>query len=156
MGLLQTIQNPGAGNLPIGIDVATLGLDLNTPDTLYTTYTSVLTDSRDSLERGVGMGTSKLPEMGPIQEKSNFDDSTLFFMFYSAPRDRMQLVASAMLYRRGWRFYKKDQCWYRPTGWEAEGEKVNHNEFDCFDPLSWKVVVQVNPVLDHGLFEIQA
>jgi len=137
------------------MDVSELGLDLNTPDTLYDTYSSVLSNSRDGLDNSTS-GSYKLPdEITPIEEQHiNFDDSTLFFMFYGAPRDRMQILASQTLYARGWRFYKKDKLWYRPTGWGTPNLASNPTVFDCFDPNSWKVVVKNNPVLDRNEFEL--
>ena len=46
LGLLSLIHNPEPDNLAIGIDLTTLGLNLNAPSTLYNTFTSPFADSR--------------------------------------------------------------------------------------------------------------
>lgn len=42
----------------------------------------------------------------PAQSKvANFSDETLFFIFYSTPRDVLQEVAAMELHHRNWREY---------------------------------------------------
>lgn len=48
----------------------------------------------------------------PVESKmSNFSDETLFFQFYSAPQDMLQLMAAEELYTRGWRFNTDARVW---------------------------------------------
>ena len=102
------------------------------------------------------MRSYKQPKMQPAQDKaSSFEDSTLFFMFYGIPQDRMQLVASAELFLRGWRYHKKDQHWYRPVS-QADGKAgtmESGGSFHCFEPTTWKSVVKNNFVLRVQDFE---
>jgi len=98
------------------------------------------------------MRSYKQPKMQPAQEKvKSFEDSTLFFMFYGMPQDRMQLVASAELFNRGWRYHKKDQHWYRPVS--NTNDLESGASFHCFEPATWKSVVKNNFVFHVQDFE---
>lgn len=41
----------------------------------------------------------------------NFSDETLFFIFYSQPRDAMQEMAAHELYKHNWRYHKELKLW---------------------------------------------
>ncbi len=60
----------------------------------------------------------------------NFDEKTLFYIFYYMPRDTMQLFAGANLYKKGWVFNHKNQIWFKKN---KDGEKWIY-----FNPLEWK------------------
>ncbi len=45
------------------------------------------------------------------QQVTGFSDETLFFMFYSSPRDALQEVAAQELWNRNWRFHKTLRMW---------------------------------------------
>jgi len=57
---------------------------------------------------------------------SHFKDDTLFYMFYSMPRDAMQMIAARELQKRGWTWIREQQLWVK----ESTGE--------FFDVNSWK------------------
>jgi CCR4-NOT transcription complex subunit 2 len=148
--LRQNMAHPTVRDLARGVDVAKLGLEITSPNTLYDSFSSILMDPSER----VVTASYKLPEIGPVHEKANFDDGSLFFMFYAAPRDQMQLTASSMLYQRGWRFYKRDGRWYRPTGWGTESVSAKRTSFDYFEPMEWKILVVENSALDFQDFEV--
>ena len=60
----------------------------------------------------------------------NFDEKTLFYIFYYMPRDTMQLFAGANLYKKGWVFNHKNQIWFKKN---KDSEKWIY-----FNPLEWK------------------
>jgi CCR4-NOT transcription complex subunit 2 len=48
----------------------------------------------------------------PVDTKlPNFSEETLFYIFYSAPQDVVQLMAAEELYGRGWRFNTDLRVW---------------------------------------------
>lgn len=48
----------------------------------------------------------------PVETKlPNFSEETLFYIFYSAPQDVVQLMAAEELYNRGWRFNTDIRVW---------------------------------------------
>jgi CCR4-NOT transcriptional regulation complex NOT5 subunit len=48
----------------------------------------------------------------PIENKiGSFNEETLFFIFYSCPRDVKQHLAAIELNTRNWRWHKRAQVW---------------------------------------------
>ena len=60
----------------------------------------------------------------------NFDEKTMFYIFYFMPRDTMQLFAAAHLYKKGWVYNYKNQIWFKKNN---DGDKWIY-----FNPLEWK------------------
>lgn len=92
----------------------------------------------------------------PAQTKAvNFSDETLFFIFYSTPRDVLQEVAAHELHRRNWRFHKELQLWLtkepsmEPTQKTPMFEK---GQYMFWDVESWQRVTK-NFVLLYELLE---
>ena len=60
----------------------------------------------------------------------NFDEKTLFYIFYYMTRDALQLFAGLHLYKKGWIYNYKYQIWFR---------KIKDSEkWEFFNPLEWK------------------
>ena len=60
----------------------------------------------------------------------NFDEKTLFYIFYYMTRDVLQLFAGLYLYKKGWIYNYKYQIWFR---------KIKDSEkWEFFNPLEWK------------------
>lgn len=92
----------------------------------------------------------------PAQTKvANFSDETLFFIFYSTPRDILQEVAAVELHHRNWRFHKELQLWLtkehnmEPTQKTPMYEK---GQYVFWDVESWQRVTK-NFVLLYELLE---
>ena len=92
----------------------------------------------------------------PAQNKmSGFSDETLFFIFYSTPRDVLQEVAALELHHRNWRFHKELQLWLtkehnmEPTQKTPMYEK---GQYVFWDLESWQRVTK-NFVLLYELLE---
>ena len=60
----------------------------------------------------------------------NFDEKTLFYIFYYMARDALQLYAGGHLYKKGWIYNYKYQIWFK---------KIKDSEkWEFFNPLEWK------------------
>lgn len=74
---------------------------------------------------------------------SNFSDETLFYIFYTMPRDIMQELAARELTSRNWRFHKELKMWLtkdlnsEPIQNTAQSER---GVYIFFDPTSWENV----------------
>ncbi|KAJ1869568.1 transcriptional regulator, partial [Coemansia sp. S17] len=72
-----------------------------------------------------------------------FSEETLFYIFYTLPREELQLVAAEELYRRQWRYHKELHLWLtkdpdtQPTARTPRGEQ---SMFIFFDPGVWQKV----------------
>ena len=61
----------------------------------------------------------------------NFDEKTLFYIFYYMTRDALQLYAGVHLYKKGWIYNYQYQIWFKKT-------KDNGDKWEFFNPLEWK------------------
>ncbi len=82
----------------------------------------------------------------PVESKmSNFNEETLFYQFYSAPQDVLQLMAAEELYSRGWRFNMDTHVWMispQLSQIDFNGDLSQHppvlrGNFTVFDPSSF-------------------
>ena len=60
----------------------------------------------------------------------NFDEKTLFYIFYYMPRDSLQLYAGVHLYKKGWVYNYKYQIWFKKI--------KDSDKWEYFNPLEWK------------------
>ncbi|KAJ1720604.1 transcriptional regulator [Coemansia erecta] len=131
-----------------GFDVSKFGLPLPSAGLLYPTFGSPWTDQSQSY--GLIEPDFKLPAcynashtQPAITKMSSFLDETLFYIFYTMPRDELQLAAAEELYRRQWRYHKEMRLWLtkdpesQPTARTQRGEQ---GIFVFFDPSVWQKV----------------
>ncbi|KAJ2782335.1 bck1-like resistance to osmotic shock [Coemansia interrupta] len=131
-----------------GFDVSKFGLPLPSAGLLYPTFGSPWTDQSQSY--GLIEPDFKLPacynasHTQPAMTKiQSFVDETLFYIFYTMPRDELQLAAAEELYRRQWRYHKEMRLWLtkdpesQPTARTQRGEQ---GVFVFFDPSVWQKV----------------
>jgi CCR4-NOT transcription complex subunit 2 len=140
LGIIK-IENSDKSKLALGVDLTTLGLNMNQPE--YSLY-----DDTDSSARPLYpmfnspwqdlSRTQTIPDFDPkydlpacyrmsappsAQSKmTKFSDETLFYIFYAMPQDVLQDAAAYELYppyrcnvdtrtRRNWRYHKGIQLW---------------------------------------------
>merc|ERR1719282_918035 len=144
LGILKVIRmtDPDLNTLALGMDLTTLGLNLNSPECLYATFASPWSDTP----------ARKDPEfylppcyyMNPPQLKTvhfqKFSLETLFYIFFNMPRDTLQAYAAAELYNRGWKYHRELKAWFVLQ--EDEGQP----RWVCFDPSTWEKHFYLNPV----------
>jgi hypothetical protein len=73
----------------------------------------------------------------------HFSDETLFFVFYSQPRDAMQEAAAEQLYKRNWRYHKDLHLWLtKDVGTEPTQKTATYERgsYIFFDPNTWEKV----------------
>ncbi|CAB4386973.1 unnamed protein product [Rhizophagus irregularis] len=150
LGLLSVIRmtDPDLSMLALGSDLTTLGLNLNSPDALYATFTSPWAENNQVA--GLIEPEYHLPSCynvqppPPAQSKiGSFSDETLFYIFYSMPRDILQEAAAQELYNRNWRYHKEHQFWLTKefgTDPVAKTQSYERGNYIYFDPESWEKV----------------
>eukprot|EP00252_Welwitschia_mirabilis_P001477 TRINITY_DN11342_c0_g1_i1.p1 TRINITY_DN11342_c0_g1~~TRINITY_DN11342_c0_g1_i1.p1 ORF type:complete len:583 (-),score=114.93 TRINITY_DN11342_c0_g1_i1:107-1855(-) len=146
LGLLGIIRRtePGHTTLAMGIDMTTLGLDLNSRGCLYKTFLSPWADAPAKAEPEY-----KLPECYSQQPTkllpghfTKYSKETLFYIFYSMTNDESQLYASSELHRRGWFYHKELFLWLCPVPNVEPLVKTKLYErgsYFAFDPKTWEV-----------------
>ncbi|GAA95051.1 hypothetical protein E5Q_01706 [Mixia osmundae IAM 14324] len=149
-GLLQIIRSndPDVSLLSLGTDLSKLGLDLNQKDNLYPTFVSPWseTDQHPGLhiEPEFHLPACYNVQPPPAQSKLGvYSDETLFFIFYTSPRDVMQEFAAQELYKHNWRYHKELRLWLtKETGTEPTQKTATfeRGSYVFFDPSSWERV----------------
>ncbi|SCU65875.1 ccr4-not transcription complex subunit 2 [Trypanosoma equiperdum] len=70
------------------------------------------------------------PRQPTFRMLQKYKNETLFYIFYSMPRDLLQTVAAKVLVSRGWCFHKARHQWMR---------RVVQNEYEVFNQNAWKL-----------------
>ncbi|XP_074567593.1 putative NOT transcription complex subunit VIP2 isoform X2 [Curcuma longa] len=155
LGLLSVINtnDPDLTSLALGIDLTTVGLSLSSTDSLYKTFGSPWSDEPAKGELEYCIPTCYYAKTPPPLHQlhfSKFQLSTLFYVFYSMPKDEAQLYAASELYARGW-FYHRDQHLWLTRAANSEPLVKTHayerGSYLCFDPNTWSTIMKENFVL---------
>lgn len=152
MGLLSVISmtEPDLNTLALGTDLTTLGLNLNSPDTLYSTFDSPYSDTpaRREPEYYIPMCYyMQQPLHSPFYKLHLCTEETLFYMFYCMTKDFLQVAAASELFKRDWRYHKEMKIWItripnvEPTLKTAVYER---GSYEYFDTTSWSRVRKDN------------
>ena len=157
LGLLNVIQmtNPDLNTLALGTDLTTLGLNLNSAESLYSTFASPWADgpSRREPEFSLPMCYYMQPptlKSGHIQK---FQLETLFYIFYMLPKDTLQAVAASELYSRDWKFHRDLKMWFhkQPSA-PLQNVATRPNTYIYFDVNVWerRTYYDANKNLEQG------
>ncbi|EMD39642.1 hypothetical protein CERSUDRAFT_71526 [Gelatoporia subvermispora B] len=147
LGLLALIKSadPDQNLLSIGTDLGTMGLDMQTPGSLYSTFITPWADSSaaHTVEPDFHLpGCYNVQPPPPTPGKvAAFSDETLFFMFYASPRDQLQEIAAQELFGRNWRFHKELRLWITKETGTTPSQKVaggEHGTYSYWDPENWE------------------
>ncbi|KAK2465287.1 hypothetical protein APHAL10511_002641 [Amanita phalloides] len=149
LGLLAMIKSAAAdvdqGLTSIGTDLGTMGLDMGFTGNLYSTFITPWADQSAAhiVEPDFRLpscyASVQAPPPGPVKAAA-FSDETLFFMFYSSPRDALQEVAAQELYNRNWRYHKDLRLWITKESGMAPSQKVQGGEqgqYTYWEPENW-------------------
>ncbi|OIT02286.1 PREDICTED: probable NOT transcription complex subunit VIP2 isoform X1 [Nicotiana attenuata] len=161
LGLLSVIRmsDPDLTSLALGIDLTTLGLNLNSTENLHKAFGSPWSD-----EPAKGDPEFTVPQCyyakqpPPLNQAyfSKFQLDTLFYIFYSMPKDEAQLYAANELYNRGWFYHREHRLWFMRVANMEPLVKTNAYErgsYICFDPNTWETIRKDNFVLHYEMLE---
>ncbi|KAJ3446168.1 ccr4-not transcription complex subunit [Anaeramoeba flamelloides] len=155
-GLIKSIKmtGPTFNTLTFGIDLRTLGLDLNTSEKLCSNFESPwgVPENRENVEHEIPDYYYTSPQVELTLEKmSNFSDLLLLYIFYSSPRDALQVAAVEKLLERGWSFHKEHAVWIIKDPESKKEHIKNENSeagsFIFFNPETWDMVREENFIL---------
>ncbi|CAL1543218.1 unnamed protein product [Lymnaea stagnalis] len=121
VGLLSFIraadQDANMVALAPGIDLTTLGLNLNSPENLYSMFQSPFAETAcRPQDIDYHVPAEYLTNMfirdklAPIK-LNRYSEDLLFYLFYMNGGDVLQLAAAAELYNRDWRYHKEERVW---------------------------------------------
>ncbi|CRG86828.1 CCR4-NOT transcription complex subunit 2 [Talaromyces islandicus] len=150
-GLLRMIhsESPDVASLAVGQDLMTLGLDLNQPEPLHHSFASPFVSSMSALPLEQDFTIPSCYNVGnvqPLQTRiTSFSDETLFYIFYSMPRDVLQELVAEELMGRKWRYHKVERCWLTrdetyPGPVDVERGVSERGVYLWWDPATWKKI----------------
>ena len=73
-----------------------------------------------------------------LEHLGKFNIETLFYMFYSMPRDLLQATAAQELYRREWRYHGELKVWLKARGQQELLQGQPSVPFVYFDVSTWE------------------
>mmetsp|Transcript_11087 Transcript_11087/g.28409 ORF Transcript_11087/g.28409 Transcript_11087/m.28409 type:complete len:598 (-) Transcript_11087:10-1803(-) len=160
LGLLSVIRmtEQDLTTLALGTDLTTLGLNLNSPDSLYKSFASPWADAPVRPEPEFSVPACYMHSPPRLQPGyfSKFQQDTLFYIFYSMPGDEAQLFAADELASRGWWFHKEHKLWLtRVPNTEPimKTDRFERASYFVFDTNSWECVRRDNFGLQYDALE---
>ena len=141
LGLHSILQanetDPHMLMLTRGFDLNTLGLPLAQSEPLHPTFSSPWSDAAVKVQPDF-----KIPQcyfVTPPHLKfamfQKFQLETLFYVFYSMPRDVLQLAAAQELHNRDWWFHKEIGQWMQRV--QGTDPSVKHAQFERGSYVFW-------------------
>ncbi|CAI8000780.1 CCR4-NOT transcription complex subunit 2 [Geodia barretti] len=170
MGLLTFIRgaetDPNLVALALGSDLTTLGLNLNSPESLYNTFVSPWADGpcrpqdidynvpqeylihpyvRDKVNYII-TSLIMMSSLHHVLQLANirvgrYGEDLLFYLYYSNGGDVMQIVAANELHARDWRYHKEEKIWItRAPGMRPVKQEQTFEEgtYCYFDVNLWR------------------
>ncbi|KAF1325807.1 Not transcription complex subunit vip2, partial [Globisporangium splendens] len=118
LGMLHSVirpSNESKKNLAMGCDLTTLGLNLNSAEPLHPTFASPWSEGSLTKEPQftLPMCYYNQPPVLKTTHLSKFHLETLFYIFYSMPKDVLQAYAAQELYSREWRYHVELKMWLK-------------------------------------------
>ncbi|KAL5579762.1 hypothetical protein UlMin_015707 [Ulmus minor] len=161
LGLLSVIRmsDPDLTSLALGIDLTTLGLNLNSTENLHKTFGSPWSDEPAKGDPEFNVPQCYYAKQPPQLHQgyfAKFTVETLFYIFYSMPKDEAQLYAANELYNRGWFYHKEHRLWFiRVPNMEplVKTHTYERGSYHCFDPSVFETVRKDNFVLHYEMLE---
>ncbi|XP_058198984.1 probable NOT transcription complex subunit VIP2 [Rhododendron vialii] len=161
LGLLSVIRmsDPDLTSLALGIDLTTLGLNLNSTENLHKTFGSPWSDEPAKGDPEFIVPQCYYTKQPPALSQSyflKFPMDTLFYIFYSMPKDEAQLFAANELYNRGWFYHRELRLWLTRVANMEPLVKTNTYErgsYICFDPNTWETIRKDNFVVHYEMLE---
>ena len=74
----------------------------------------------------------------PVDHLTKFALETLFYLFYSMPRDILQACAAQELYRREWRYHGELRLWLKVRSQQELMQGQPNVQFLYFDVSGWE------------------
>jgi CCR4-NOT transcription complex subunit 2 len=115
-GLMAKFQDPVPRQWIIGQDLSALDTRINSSEPMYQSWTTPFTPNSPPsrpLESDYTIPDCyNVANVTPLRERiSGFTEETLFYIFYSMPRDLMQVLVAEELIGRRWRYHKGEKQW---------------------------------------------
>jgi len=136
------MENPDLSCLALGYDLNSFGLNLGSSEYIHSTFSSPWSDNPPRVQPEYRIPSCYFmnPPHLRFQMFQRFKLETLFYIFYSMPRDVLQLAAAQELYNREWRYHKEIKVWfarYPNTEPSIKTAAYEKGSYQVFVPEKW-------------------
>ena len=116
LGLVDVVKmtDKDIAMLSLGQDLQSFGLNLSSADCLYSSFSSPFSESSgaEPLYSVPQCYVNHTPSF-KLENLAKIHMETLFYMFYSMPKDIMQAYAAQELYKRDWKYHSELKVWLK-------------------------------------------
>ncbi|KAJ9609810.1 transcriptional regulator [Cladophialophora chaetospira] len=113
----QDNASPAARSLMRGVDLSTLGINMGSQEPLLQSYPGPWAEPNAAPLRPLDSEYT-IPDCYTVKKIASlssritgFVDETLFFIFYTMPRDYIQMLVAQELVARKWRYHMREKQW---------------------------------------------
>ncbi|VVC40992.1 NOT2/NOT3/NOT5 [Cinara cedri] len=166
IGQIMTMRaastDPSLVELSIGIDLTTLGMDLNSPGNNYPTFGGPFKNCPLQPHETEHQVPSEYLIHQKIKDKlapinfSNFGEDLLFYLFYNHFGDSIQPAVAKELYLRNWRYHTEQRKWITRMSeisvTETDGIIFECGIYNVFDTETWRKIPR-KLYVDHSKLE---
>ncbi|KIX93550.1 uncharacterized protein Z520_10728 [Fonsecaea multimorphosa CBS 102226] len=113
----QDNASPAARSLMRGVDLSTLGINMGSQEPLLSSYPGPWAEPNATPLRPLDSEYTipdcyTVKKIAPLSTRiTGFVDETLFFIFYTMPRDYIQMLVAQELVARKWRYHMREKQW---------------------------------------------
>ncbi|KIW61027.1 hypothetical protein, variant [Exophiala xenobiotica] len=150
----QDNATPAGRSLMRGVDLSTLGINMSSQEPLLPSYPGPWADHNAQPLRPLDSEYSvpdcyTVKKIAPLSSRINgFMDETLFFVFYTMPRDYTQMLVAQELVARKWRYHMREKQWLTrdeasPSPVLLEDKVSEQGYYIWWDTKLWKKVRRI-------------
>ncbi|OCT50839.1 NOT2 family protein [Cladophialophora carrionii] len=113
----QDNASPAMRSLMRGVDLSTLGINMGSQEPLLQSYPGPWAEPNAAPLRPLDSEYTipdcyTVKKIAPLSTRiTGFVDETLFFIFYTMPRDYIQMLVAQELVARKWRYHMREKQW---------------------------------------------
>ena len=150
----QDHASPAARTLLRGVDLSTVGINMGSENPLLQTYPGPWAPPNAAPLRPLDSEYTipdcyTVKKIAPLASRiTGFVDETLFFIFYTMPRDYIQMQVATELVARKWRYHMREKQWLTrddgsPNPVLLEDKVSEQGYYIWWDTKLWKKVRRI-------------
>lgn len=142
LGLLDILRvtDKDTSALALGTDLTLFGLNLSSSECSYMSFNSPFSEQPSNESQFTTPPYYLIPQVAnmKIENFPKFQIETLFYLFYTMPKDVYQVAAAQELYRREWRYHGELRVWFKQRSSQEILQSQPNIQYIYFDINSWE------------------
>lgn len=157
LGILPIIRAPTkeSGPLAFGMELTALFPTISSPEPVHSTFAGPWAAGPIKREPDFQIPPAYLVSPPPkLSDKIElFSDDTLFYIFYTMPKDLMQVSAARTLVKREWMYHKELKVWFKRVQIHTKTQTSETGTFSYMDISRWEEVRKDDFTLEYDKIE---